>query len=74
MPLPDGVTGAGAVVTFSGIVRDLAGDLSTMEIEHYPGMTERAIGEIASQAMTRWALRDVLVIHRHGTLAVARRS
>jgi molybdopterin synthase catalytic subunit len=65
-----GVTGAGAVVTFSGIVRDLAGDLSAMEIEHYPGMTERAIGQIAGQAMARWALRDVLVIHRYGTLAV----
>ena len=35
--------GAGAVVTFTGIVRDLAGDLAAMEIEHYPGMTERAI-------------------------------
>ena len=61
---------SGAVVTFSGIVRDVSGGLDTMEIEHYPGMTERALSEIASQAMQRWSLEDALVIHRHGTLKV----
>lgn len=62
--------GAGAIVTFTGIVRDSAtGDLAAMEIEHYPGMTERAIAAIASEAMTRWALADCLVIHRYGRLA-----
>ena len=64
-----GVAGAGAVVTFCGIVRDGAGTLTGMEIEHYPGMTERAIAEIVEGAMTRWQLIDALVIHRHGTLA-----
>ncbi len=60
----------GAIVTFTGVVRDLAtGDLDVMEIEHYPGMTERALTEIAEQAMQRWSLGDVLVIHRHGRLA-----
>ncbi|MCT8161663.1 molybdenum cofactor biosynthesis protein MoaE [Pseudoruegeria sp. SHC-113] len=60
---------AGAVVTFTGIVRDLArGDLDRMEIEHYPGMTEKAITAIAEEAVTRWSLKDVLVIHRHGVL------
>jgi molybdopterin synthase catalytic subunit len=65
-----GLAGTGAVVTFTGIVRDLAGDLSAMQIEHYPGMTERAIAAIAAEAIARWTLVDVLVIHRHGTLAV----
>lgn len=64
------LTGAGAVVTFTGIVRDNAGTLSAMEIEHYPGMTQKAITAITEQAMARWALADALVIHRHGRLAV----
>lgn len=59
---------AGAVVTFTGVVRDNGGTLSAMEIEHYPGMTERAIQAIMEQAVTRWALTDALVIHRHGRL------
>ncbi|NOC46324.1 MULTISPECIES: molybdenum cofactor biosynthesis protein MoaE [unclassified Ruegeria] len=60
----------GAIVTFTGVVRDLAsGDLDVMEIEHYPGMTERALTKIAEEAQARWALGDVLVIHRHGRLA-----
>jgi len=65
-----GVARAGAVVTFTGVVRDLAGGgLQAMEIEHYPGMTERAIKAIADEAAQRWSLADVLVIHRHGRLA-----
>ena len=63
-----GVVGAGAVVSFTGIVRDADGTLSAMEIEHYPGMTEAAIGAIIAQAQTRWSLADVLVIHRYGRL------
>ncbi|CUH43630.1 molybdenum cofactor biosynthesis protein MoaE [Ruegeria atlantica] len=60
----------GAIVTFTGVVRDLAsGDLDAMEIEHYPGMTERALTKIAEEAQQRWLLGDVLVIHRHGRLA-----
>ncbi|NOD92641.1 molybdenum cofactor biosynthesis protein MoaE [Ruegeria sp. HKCCD4884] len=60
----------GAIVTFTGVVRDLAsGDLDVMEIEHYPGMTERALTKIAQEAKDRWSLGDVLVIHRHGRLA-----
>ena len=58
----------GAVVSFTGVVRDTAGDLHHMLIEHYPSMTERAIGGIVDQAMARWALVDVLVIHRYGAL------
>ena len=63
------VPGAGAVVTFTGLVRDNSGRLSAMEIEHYPGMTERAISAIAAEAIARWSLVDALVIHRHGRLA-----
>ncbi len=62
-------TGAGAVVTFTGLVRDNGGTLSAMEIEHYPGMTERAIAAIMDQAALRWSLVDALVIHRFGRLA-----
>ncbi|PZQ97946.1 MAG: molybdenum cofactor biosynthesis protein MoaE [Cereibacter sphaeroides] len=62
--------GAGAVVTFTGLVRDLAGDLSVLEIEHYPGMTERAVTAIAEEAATRWSLTDGLIIHRYGRMAV----
>lgn len=58
----------GAIVSFTGIVRDREGGLVRMEIEHYPGMTEKAIAEIAEQAKARWALADLLVIHRHGAL------
>jgi molybdopterin synthase catalytic subunit len=60
--------GMGAVVTFTGIVRDLGGDLDAMEIEHYPGMTEKALAGIAEEAMRRWQVGDVLILHRHGRL------
>ena len=63
-----GVGGAGAVVTFTGLVRDNGATLQAMEIEHYPGMTERAIAAIMDEAVARWALLDALVIHRHGRL------
>ena len=60
----------GALVTFTGIVRNNdAGTLTEMQIEHYPGMTEKALTAIATEAQTRWDLQDVLVIHRHGDLA-----
>jgi len=60
---------SGAVVTFAGLVRDVAGGLEAMEIEHYPGMTEAALSQIAQQAVARWGLEDALVIHRYGHLA-----
>jgi molybdopterin synthase catalytic subunit len=63
-----GAAGAGAVVSFTGIVRPDDG-LTGMEIEHYPGMTEKAIAAILAEAGARWALIDALVIHRHGSLA-----
>ena len=63
-------TGAGAIVTFSGIVRDDSGRMSALEIEHYPAMTEPAIAAIMEEARQRFDLADALVIHRHGRLAV----
>lgn len=60
--------GAGAVVSFAGLVRDNGGTLAAMEIEHYPGMTEKAISAVMQAAVERWDLTDALVIHRHGTL------
>lgn len=64
-----GHTDMGAIVTFTGVVRDLPGDpLEVMEIEHYPGMTESALREMAQTAIARFSLGDVLVIHRYGSL------
>ncbi len=62
------VPGAGAVVTFSGLVRNEGGTLTAMEIEHYPGMTENALEKIRAEAMDRWSLADAMIIHRHGPL------
>jgi len=60
----------GAIASFVGVVRDVnEGDsVSTMSLEHYPGMTEKAIGEIIEQARGRWKVLDALVIHRIGEL------
>jgi len=63
-------TNVGAVVTFVGRVRDLPGEgsLSTMTLEHYPGMTEKMLGEIEAEAIARWPLDASLIIHRYGPL------
>lgn len=63
-----GRTDVGAVVSFTGVVRDTEGDLREMLIEHYPAMTQPAIAKIAEEAAARWDLADVLVIHRYGPL------
>jgi molybdopterin synthase catalytic subunit len=60
--------GAGAIVTFTGLVRDVAGGLVRMEIEHYPGMTEKALQAIEAEARNRWDLSDCLILHRFGAL------
>ena len=56
------------MVTFSGLVRDEGGTLAAMEIEHYPGMTEKALAKIRDEAMARWSLAGALIIHRHGPM------
>jgi molybdopterin synthase catalytic subunit len=60
----------GAVVSFVGVVRDLndGASVQAMELEHYPGMTEKALHEIVAQASRRWSLMDAVVIHRVGLL------
>ena len=60
----------GAVVTFLGTVRDLNDGqaVSEMELEHYPGMTEKALEDIVAQAHARWDIIDALVIHRVGPM------
>ena len=60
----------GAVASFIGVVRDLnEGDhVAEMTLEHYPGMTEKALEKIVAEARSRWAIYDALVIHRVGTL------
>jgi molybdopterin synthase catalytic subunit len=64
----DGHREAGAIVTFTGVVRDVPGGLERMEIEHYPGMTERAIAKIEAEAVARWGLTGSLVLHRFGPM------
>jgi molybdopterin synthase catalytic subunit len=63
----------GAVASFIGVVRDVneGGAVTEMSLEHYPGMTENAIGEIVAQARARWSVIDALVIHRVGRLKPA---
>jgi molybdopterin synthase catalytic subunit len=66
---------AGAIVTFTGLVREFYGEalanespVSSLTLEHYPGMTERALGDIEQQARERWPLQACRVIHRVGAL------
>lgn len=61
----------GAIVTFVGLVRDFAedDDVFGLYLEHYPGMTERVLNEISDEAKQRWALGEVIIIHRIGDLA-----
>ena len=58
----------GAVVTFTGLCRDEGGKLSALELEHYPGMAEAEISRISAQAMERWPLNGLVVIHRFGKI------
>lgn len=60
----------GAIVNFVGVVRDLneGEQIAEMELEHYPGMTEKALEDIIAEARSRWDFFDALVIHRVGPL------
>lgn len=62
---------SGAIVTFTGIVRELENtdaSLDALYLEHYPGMTEKALEKIANQARQRWELGNIVIAHRVGTL------
>ncbi|MGE8066296.1 molybdopterin synthase catalytic subunit MoaE [Pseudomonas sp. NPDC089569] len=65
--------GVGAVVNFVGYVRDInAGqDVAGLFLEHYPGMTERALHRIIDDAKARWPLKAVTVVHRIGQLSIS---
>ena len=60
----------GAVAAFIGLVRDIndAAAVSTLTLEHYPGMTEKALARIVDEAKSRWSVYDALVVHRVGEL------
>ncbi|MGD0107406.1 MAG: molybdenum cofactor biosynthesis protein MoaE [Rhodopila sp.] len=66
--LTAGRTDIGGIGCFVGTVRDNHQSVTGMTLEHYPGMTERAIGRIADQAAERWPLLGCTVIHRVGSL------
>ncbi len=60
----------GGIASFVGVVREMAGEakIGAMTLEHYPGMTERALAEIEAEARRRWPLEACLIIHRYGRL------
>jgi molybdopterin synthase catalytic subunit len=60
----------GGVVSFVGLVRDMAGgkQIGAMTLEHYPGMTEKQLAEIEAEANRRWPLAASLIVHRYGRL------
>lgn len=60
----------GALVTFIGLMRDFneGHQIHALTLEHYPGMTEKALGDIAAEAARRWPLEAIRIIHRVGTL------
>lgn len=68
--LTSGRTDIGGLASFIGVVRarSEAGALQAMTLEHYPGMTEKRLGEIEAEALARWPLTGSLIIHRHGRL------
>ena len=66
--LKSGRTDIGAIVTFTGTVRDQNGAVEEMTLEHYPGMTERELQRIETEANARWPLQASLIVHRYGTL------
>lgn len=68
--LSHGRLDVGAVASFVGLVRDVneAAGVSAMTLEHYPGMTEKALADIVAEANRRWSLNAVRVIHRYGRL------
>ncbi len=61
----------GAIVSFVGLMRDFneGDDVTSLFLEHYPGMTEKVLDDIRLQAMQRWSLIQVRIVHRVGDLA-----
>lgn len=67
--LTQGRRDIGAVVSFTGLCRDEGGRLGALELEHYPGMAEEEVGRVAQQALARWPLTGLTIIHRFGKIA-----
>jgi molybdopterin synthase catalytic subunit len=63
-----GRTDIGGIVAFTGICRDEGGALEALELEHFPGMAEAELGRVADQAIARWPLMGLTIIHRHGRI------
>jgi molybdopterin synthase catalytic subunit len=66
--LKAGRSDIGAIVTFTGTVRDQAGAVAEMTLEHYPGMTEAELSRVEAEANARWPLQASLIVHRYGSL------
>src|SRR5512134_2526749 len=66
--LKAGRSDIGAIVTFTGTVRDQHGAVAAMALEHYPGMTEAELARVEAEASARWPLQRCLVVHRYGSL------
>ena len=66
--LKAGRSDIGAIVTFTGTVRDQDGAVAAMTLEHYPGMTEAELARVEAEACARFPLQASLIVHRYGTL------
>jgi len=73
--MTSGRTDIGAVVTFTGLVRDMAKGVSILDmtLEHYPGMCEAELERIEAEARARWDLQGTLIVHRYGRLTPGER-
>jgi len=67
--MTEGRKDLGALVSFVGLCRDEGGTLEALELEHYPGMAEEAIGAIAREAAERWPVAAITIVHRYGRIA-----
>ncbi len=67
--LTNGRTDIGATVSFIGYCRDENQTLQALELEHYPGMAEKQLEEIAAKATERWPLQGIIIVHRTGRIA-----
>ncbi len=66
--LVQGRTDIGAIVAFTGLCRDEANTLASLELEHYPGMAEEEMGRVLAEARNRWQLDGATLIHRYGKI------
>lgn len=71
--LTEGRSDVGAVVSFTGLVRDfnVGKGVQSLTLEHYPGMTEKQLAKIEEEANARWDLQGSLIIHRYGRMEVS---